>query len=248
MLHILAHATFKAALFMSAGIVDHETHTRDIRRLGGLRRLMPLTFAIAAIAGLSMAGLSAAERVPVEGTDAGETPPMIWPTHLDGGRAGHGGRGLSVGYSLRLPGACLPWPGARDYPHQPHDPRPGLWAAPAFLASLVVVSGLVPMATFGPLVDAAALGHAPATSVAKIAIGTGWKRPRCGCRWPAIGGGLMLLGRLSRLRALRDRAPRPEAKAIFDAAWSGHLPQMPAVTEALHNMLAPWHAGPGGFW
>ena len=35
--HILNHATFKAALFMSAGIVDHETGTRDIRRLGGLR-------------------------------------------------------------------------------------------------------------------------------------------------------------------------------------------------------------------
>ena len=35
MLHILAHASFKAALFMVAGIVDHETHTRDIRRFGG---------------------------------------------------------------------------------------------------------------------------------------------------------------------------------------------------------------------
>ena len=45
MLHILAHASFKAALFMVAGIVDHETHTRDIRRLGGLRTVMPITFA-----------------------------------------------------------------------------------------------------------------------------------------------------------------------------------------------------------
>ena len=35
--HIMNHATFKAALFMSAGIVDHEAHTRDLRRLGGLR-------------------------------------------------------------------------------------------------------------------------------------------------------------------------------------------------------------------
>ena len=48
--HILNHATFKAALFMAAGIVDHEAHTRDLRRLGGLRRLMPVTFAIAALA------------------------------------------------------------------------------------------------------------------------------------------------------------------------------------------------------
>ncbi|MEM8648624.1 MAG: proton-conducting transporter membrane subunit, partial [Pseudomonadota bacterium] len=53
--HILNHATFKAALFMSAGIVDHETGTRDITKLGGLRRLMPITFIVAAVAALSMA-------------------------------------------------------------------------------------------------------------------------------------------------------------------------------------------------
>ena len=55
--HILAHASFKAALFMAAGIVDHETGTRSIARLGGLRHLMPLTFAITAVAALSMAGI-----------------------------------------------------------------------------------------------------------------------------------------------------------------------------------------------
>ena len=55
--HILNHATFKAALFMSAGIIDHEAGTRDITLLGGLRRLMPVTFVIATIASLSMAGI-----------------------------------------------------------------------------------------------------------------------------------------------------------------------------------------------
>ena len=55
--HIINHATFKAALFMTAGIVDHETHTRDLRRLGGLRHLMPITFTIVMVAGLSMAGI-----------------------------------------------------------------------------------------------------------------------------------------------------------------------------------------------
>ena len=57
MFHILNHATFKAALFMSAGIIDHETNTRDIRVLGGLRHLMPITFVIASLAALSMAGI-----------------------------------------------------------------------------------------------------------------------------------------------------------------------------------------------
>ncbi len=54
---VLAHAMYKSALFLVTGIVDHETGTRDLRELGGLWRAMPFTFAIAAIAGLSMAGL-----------------------------------------------------------------------------------------------------------------------------------------------------------------------------------------------
>ena len=54
---ILAHALYKSSLFMVVGIVDHETGTRDLRRLGGLRRSMPYSFYIGAIAALSMAGL-----------------------------------------------------------------------------------------------------------------------------------------------------------------------------------------------
>lgn len=54
---IVANALYKSTLFMVAGIVDHETGTRDLRRLGGLRRAMPVSFVIAAVAGLSMAGL-----------------------------------------------------------------------------------------------------------------------------------------------------------------------------------------------
>ena len=56
-LYLLAHSLFKGALFMVAGIIDHETGTRDVTKLGGLRKAMPITFAAAALAGLSMAGL-----------------------------------------------------------------------------------------------------------------------------------------------------------------------------------------------
>ena len=42
---------------MVVGIVDHETGTRDIRKLGGLMIVMPVTFTIALIGGFSMAGL-----------------------------------------------------------------------------------------------------------------------------------------------------------------------------------------------
>ncbi|WP_159945645.1 MULTISPECIES: DUF4040 family protein [unclassified Nocardiopsis] len=56
-MHTLAHALFKAALFMAVGVVDHQTHTRDLRELGGLRRSMPITTATSALAALSMAGI-----------------------------------------------------------------------------------------------------------------------------------------------------------------------------------------------
>ena len=54
---LIVHALYKGALFLIAGSVDHEAGTRDVLRLGGLRRKMPITAGAAAIAGLSMAGL-----------------------------------------------------------------------------------------------------------------------------------------------------------------------------------------------
>jgi len=55
--HLINHAVFKAALFMVVGIIDHQTGSRDLRRLSGLFRLMPLTALVALTAGVSMAGL-----------------------------------------------------------------------------------------------------------------------------------------------------------------------------------------------
>lgn len=57
MFHLINHATFKGSLFMIVGIIDHETGTRDIRKLGGLMGLMPITFTISIIGAFSMAGL-----------------------------------------------------------------------------------------------------------------------------------------------------------------------------------------------
>lgn len=56
-LYLLAHSLFKGALFMVAGLIDHGAGTRDVGRLGGLRRAMPLSFAAGLLAALSMAGI-----------------------------------------------------------------------------------------------------------------------------------------------------------------------------------------------
>lgn len=55
--HLMNHAVFKGTLFMVVGIIDHETNTRDLRKLGGLMSLMPITFTVALIGAFSMAGL-----------------------------------------------------------------------------------------------------------------------------------------------------------------------------------------------
>ena len=55
--HIINHATFKASLFMAAGIIDHETGTRDMRRINGLLRYMPHTATLAMVAASAMAGV-----------------------------------------------------------------------------------------------------------------------------------------------------------------------------------------------
>ncbi|MFT8321341.1 MAG: Na+/H+ antiporter subunit A [Bacillus sp. (in: firmicutes)] len=55
--HLVNHSTFKGCLFMVVGIIDHETGTRDIRRLGGLMSIMPISFTLTLIGSFSMAGL-----------------------------------------------------------------------------------------------------------------------------------------------------------------------------------------------
>ncbi len=55
--HVISHVFYKGALFMVAGIVDHSTGTRDVRKLGGLGRAMPLTAVSAVIATAALAGI-----------------------------------------------------------------------------------------------------------------------------------------------------------------------------------------------
>ncbi|MCY1050484.1 proton-conducting transporter transmembrane domain-containing protein, partial [Mammaliicoccus sciuri] len=55
--HLINHATFKGALFMITGTIDHEVGTRDIKKLGGLMTIMPISCTFTIITALSMAGV-----------------------------------------------------------------------------------------------------------------------------------------------------------------------------------------------
>ncbi|MFN6977784.1 MAG: monovalent cation/H+ antiporter subunit A, partial [Gemmobacter sp.] len=233
--HIINHATFKAALFMAAGIVDHEAHTRDIRRLGGLRRLMPVTFGIVAIAALSMAGIP-----PLNGflskemmlEEAAETvwfgSPWLLPALATLGAT------FSVAYSFRLIAHVFLGPVRDDYPHAPHDPGFGLWAAPALLAGLVVLIGLLPMTVAGGLVSVVAGAVTGGEPYVNIYHWHGFV-PALFLSIFAVGGGLVLLGLHGRLSAAWDAAPRPEAKAIFDGIVEPLARLARGLTDVLHD-------------
>ncbi len=55
--HLLTHAFFKAGLFLSAGAVIHAVHTQDMRQMGGLRRVLPITFLAYTACAAALAGV-----------------------------------------------------------------------------------------------------------------------------------------------------------------------------------------------
>jgi multicomponent K+:H+ antiporter subunit A len=235
LVHILAHATFKAALFMTAGIVDHATHTRDLTRLGGLRKLMPVTFAIAAIASLSMAGIP-----PLNGflskemmLDAAARTP--WPTPWALGLAATCGALLSAAYSFRFLAQGFFGPGPADRLQPPHDPAPGLWAAPALLAGLVVLTGLMPNLMTGWILIPAASATTGQAVTLQIAHWHGLAAPALWMSLAAIGGGLVALGAYPRLRSLWDAAPQLQAKRLFDATVEPLATAARTLTDTLHD-------------
>jgi multicomponent K+:H+ antiporter subunit A len=233
--HIINHATFKAALFMSAGIVDHEAHTRDLRRLGGLRHLMPITFGIVLLASLSMAGIFPLNGFLSKELMLEEAAHTQWLTPWAMGVLATLGALFSVAYSFRFLAHGFFGPARTDYPHTPHDPGPGLWGAPAFLALLVVLIGLFPMTMSAWLVDAAAGAVTGEPVAVKI---THWHGLEAAALWMsliALGGGLMMMGLYPRLRAMWDAAPRPEAKRIFDSIIEPLAALARTLTGLVHN-------------
>lgn len=233
--HILNHATFKAALFMSAGIVDHATHSRDLRFLGGLRRVMPLTFAIVLIASLSMAGIPPLNGFLSKEMMLEEAAHTLWLTPWAMGLLATIGALFSVAYAFRFLAHGFLGPQRGLYAHVPHDPGAGLLGAPALLAALVILIGLFPMLSIGWLVDPAASAVTRQAIRIHVSHWHGLAAPALWMSLGAIGGGLVLLGAYPRLRAVWDATPRPEAKRLFDGAIEPLARDARKLTETLHD-------------
>jgi multicomponent K+:H+ antiporter subunit A len=150
--HMMNHATFKASLFMAAGIVDHETGTRDVKRLSGLSHAMPITATVATVAAASMAGVPllngflSKEMFFHETIFAGEGPLIRIGLPALATLAGM----FSVAYSLRFIHQVFFGPLAQDLPRKPHEPTRGMLLPSALLVIACVLVGTLPGQTIGP--------------------------------------------------------------------------------------------------
>ncbi|GAA2406306.1 Na+/H+ antiporter subunit A [Streptomyces glaucosporus] len=213
---LLAHATFKSALFLVTGLVEHHTGTRDLERLSGVGRRRPALLALAALAAASMAGLP-----PLVGYLGHEA---YFDTFWEAARHGAGtgevwvvaaltaGSALTVAYAVRfLWGAFADKPGVPSPPAGAGDRALGMAAPIAVLVAAALAAGVwypgtealtEPYAAGLPRFQEPyhlALWHGPTPALA-LSAGT-------------LAAGLVLHRARPALAAARARAPRfPDAQ------------------------------------
>lgn len=191
--HIINHATFKAALFMLAGIIDHESGTRDLRKLSGLWQLLPFTATLTMITAASMAG------VPL--TNGFISKEMFFTellANLSGGYVVLAAivatlAGLfAVAYSVRLVhGVFFDGDVGPNVPNKnAHEPPIGMRIQAIILATLCILVGIIPALLVENIVNA---GTRASTQIASfegvhLAIWHGFNLPLLMSAIALIGG------------------------------------------------------------
>ena len=219
--HMMNHATFKASLFMAAGIVDHETGTRDIKRLSGLRRLMPITATVATVAAAAMAGVPllngflSKEMFFAETIVAGNESGLRYTLPVVATLAS----AFSVTYSLRFIHQVFFGPLSTDLPRAPREPTRGMLIPSAVLVIACVLVGTMPAMTVGPLLQVAAGAILGASIPAyELALWHGFTVPLMMSVIALTGGAVFyaFLRRSGRVMAPTPVLSRLNAARIFD--------------------------------
>jgi multicomponent Na+:H+ antiporter subunit A len=153
MVFLLVHSMYKGGLFMVAGAVDHETGTRFINKLGGLRKTMPITAGIAALAAISMAGFPPAfgfvgKELIYETTLEAEQ----WAYLLTGVAFLTNALTITAAFMVVVPVFFGP---AVETPKHPHEAPISMWLGPGVLAVSGILFGL-----FAPTVGELLVGPA----------------------------------------------------------------------------------------
>ena len=217
--HIINHATFKASLFMAAGIIEHETGSRDMRRINGLWKYMPHTAVLAMVAASAMAGVPLLNGFLSKEMFFGETldqqllGSFNWMIPAAATLAGV----FSVAYSLRFIHDVFFNGEPIDLPHYPpHEPPRYMKVPVEILVFLCLLVGMLPAYTVAPLLAAAAAatlgGEVPAYS---LAIWHGFNLPLL-MSCIALVGGILLYSFRQPLFRWYAGLPSLDAKLLFD--------------------------------
>ncbi|KQT81957.1 cation:proton antiporter [Methylobacterium sp. Leaf465] len=226
--HTVNHATFKASLFMAAGIIDHETGTRDMRRLSGLWRAMPYTATLAMVAAAAMAG------VPL--LNGFLSKEMFLAEAVD--NAGEHGLNLALPilatlasaftmlYSVRFIRQTFFGPAPHDLPQVPHEPVRWMRIPIELLVLVCIAIGLVPNLTIGPALAGAVRSVLGArTPDYDLAIWHGFNAPLA-LSVVALVGGVALYGVFGRRINANPRGgpwlmDRLDGGRLFERAMTG---------------------------
>lgn len=155
--HTVNHAIFKASLFMAAGVIDHETGTRDLRKLSGLRKAMPITAVLAIVAAAAMAGVPLLNGFLSKEMFLAEAVAQSGGRHLNLALPVLAtlASAFSVLYSLRFIHQVFFGPPATDLPKAPHEPPRWMRFPIELLVALCVIIGMIPGRTIGPYLSSA---------------------------------------------------------------------------------------------
>ncbi|SDW36993.1 monovalent cation/H+ antiporter subunit A [Marinobacter mobilis] len=222
--HVINHATFKASLFMAAGIIDHETGTRDMRQINGLWRFMPHTATLAMVAASSMAGVPLLNGFLSKEMFFAESLslnlPGIW-AYLPPLVATLAGI-FAVAYSARFIHDVFFNGKPVDLPiYPPHEPPRYMKIPVEILVFACVMVGMFPAVSIGPLLHAAAFatldGQVPEYH---LAILHGFNLPLL-MSFLAFFGGLLMYSQRQRFFDFHARFREIDEKAVFEkvAMW-----------------------------
>ncbi|MDI9244803.1 monovalent cation/H+ antiporter subunit A [Marinobacter sp. CHS3-4] len=236
--HVINHATFKASLFMAAGIIDHETGTRDMRRINGLWRYMPHTATLAMVAAGSMAGVPllngflSKEMFFAEALEL--NLPGIW-AYLPPLVATLAGI-FAVAYSARFIHDVFFNGRPKNLPiFPPHEPPRYMKIPVEILVFACLAVGMFPAFSVGPLLYAAASatlgGNVPDYT---LAVAHGFNLPLL-MSFVAFAGGLFMYTQRKKFFAFHERFKEIDEKAIFEAFVSRTSDIANRMTGAIEN-------------
>jgi multicomponent K+:H+ antiporter subunit A len=233
--HILNHATFKAALFMSAGIVQHEAGTRKIKDLRGFARLMPITATLILIATASMAGVPllngfVSKEMMLEQASTTVYAGQAWlfPVLCTVGAL------ISVAYSARLAAAVFFGNPRYASAHVPHDPPLAMSFPVMLLIVPVIAFGILPgLAQPTVSMAASAVTGGPLPEF-HLAVWHGFTQPLAMSAMALLGGGLLWLA-YRPLELIHHKVARPDAKRMFEISIRESVAAARAGIDFLHT-------------